>query len=254
MTQIIGFAGKKQSGKNTACNFILASKIAELGVSRYTRLNIEGEIEVTDILGESIEGQEWFEFKPPHVDVDNLFNNELGKFVKMYSFAEKLKRMAIDVLGLKEESVFGTDKQKNALTDIKWEDMPGSIKKRGLMTAREVLQVVGTDFFRSIYKNVWVDSCLRQIEEDGSELALISDVRFENEIVAIQKAGGFVIGLKRNPSKKKDKHPSETAIEKCINLCDAVINNQPLTIPQQNEKIYLAIKNLNNIPEIFPEE
>ena len=254
MTQIIGFAGKKQSGKNTACNFILASKIAELGVSRCTRLNTEGEIEVTDILGESIEGQEWFEFKPPHVDVDNLFNNELGKFVKMYSFAEKLKRMAIDVLGLKEESVFGTDKQKNALTDIKWEDMPGPIKKRGLMTAREVLQVVGTDFFRSIYKNVWVDSCLRQIEEDGSELALISDVRFENEIVAIQKAGGFVIGLKRNPSKKKDKHPSETAIEKCINLCDAVINNQPLTIPQQNEKIYLAIKNLNNIPEIFPEE
>ena len=30
MTQIIGFAGKKQSGKNTACNFILAAKLAEV--------------------------------------------------------------------------------------------------------------------------------------------------------------------------------------------------------------------------------
>ena len=162
--------------------------------------------------------------------------------------------MAIDVLGLKEEWVFGTDKQKNTLTDIKWEDMPGSATKKGRMTAREVLQVVGTDFFRSIYKNVWVDSCLRQIKDDDSELALISDVRFENEILAIQKAGGFVIGLKRNPSKKKDKHPSETAIEKCIDLCDATIDNQSLTIPQQNEQIYLTIKHLDNIPDISLEE
>ena len=44
MTQIIGFAGKKQSGKNTACNFILATKIAELGVSKGTRLNEGGEV------------------------------------------------------------------------------------------------------------------------------------------------------------------------------------------------------------------
>ena len=254
MTQIIGFAGKKQSGKNTACNFILASKIAELGISRSTRLNTQGEVEVTDILSDSVEGQEWFEFKPPHVDVDNLFNNELGKFIKMYSFAEKLKRMAVDVLGLKEEWVFGTDKQKNTVTDIKWEDMPGPVKKKGKMTAREVLQCVGTDFFRSIYKNVWVDACLRQIEEDASELALISDVRFENEISAIQKAGGFVIGLKRDPSKKKDKHSSETAIEKCMGLCDTIVDNTSLTIPQQNEQIYLAIKHLDNITEIFPEE
>ena len=254
MTQIIGFAGKKQSGKNTACNFILATKIAELGVSKGTRLNEGGEVEVTDILNDSPTSKEWFPFYSPHVDVENLFNNELGKFIKLYSFAEKLKRMAIDVLGLKEEWVFGTDKQKNTLTDIKWEDMPGSATKKGRMTAREVLQVVGTDFFRSIYKNVWVDSCLRQIKEDDSELALISDVRFENEILAIQKAGGFVIGLKRNPSKKKDKHPSETAIEKCIDLCDATIDNQSLTIPQQNEQIYLTIKHLDNIPDISLEE
>ena len=254
MTQIIGFAGKKQSGKNTACNFILATKIAELGVSKGTRLSEGGEVEVTDILNDSPTDKEWFPFYSPHVDVENLFNNELGKFIKLYSFAEKLKRMAIDVLGLKEEWVFGTDKQKNTLTDIKWEDMPGSATKKGRMTAREVLQVVGTDFFRSIYKNVWVDSCLRQIKEDDSELALISDVRFENEIVSIQKAGGFVVGLKRNPSKKKDKHPSETSIEKCIDLCDATIDNQLLTIPQQNEQIYLTIKHLDNIPDISTEE
>ena len=52
MTQIVGFAGKKQSGKNTACNFILAMKLAELGICRVSRLSEGGEIEVTDVLGE----------------------------------------------------------------------------------------------------------------------------------------------------------------------------------------------------------
>ena len=88
MTQIIGFAGKKQSGKNTACNFILATKIAELGISKSSRLSTNGEIEITDIFNETIPGKEWFPFRDPYVDVANLFENELGKFIKMYSFAE----------------------------------------------------------------------------------------------------------------------------------------------------------------------
>ena len=254
MTQIIGFAGRKQSGKDTACNFIVAAKIAELGISKSTRLTNTGEIEVTDILDDSISGQEWMPFKAPYVNVDDLFSNELGKFIKRYSFAEKLKRMAVDVLGLKEEQAFGTDEQKNTPTHIQWESMPGDSAKLqppGPMTGREVLQYLGTDIFRSMYQNVWVDACLRQIEEDAPEVALISDVRFENEIKAIQKQDGFVIGLSRNPYKASDMHESETQIGECLQLCDAVIENDNLSIPQQNEQIYLAIKDLNYMTEII---
>ena len=249
MTQIIGFAGKKQAGKDTACNFILATKIAELGICRSSRLNDDGQIEVTDIFDESVSGQEWIPFKEPDVDVKNLFDNELGKFIKIYSFAEKLKRMSIDILGLKEEWVFGTDKQKNTPTTYKWEKF--SDEKKGNMTAREGLQHVGTDVFRSMYENVWVDSCLRQIESDSPELALISDARFKNEVGSIQETGGFVIGLTRSPYKKADKHPSETEVEKCFDLCDAVIHNEGLSIPQQNKEIYSVIKHLDNIPQII---
>ena len=53
MTQILGFAGKKQSGKNTACNYIIALKLVELGVSKKTRLTADGAIEVSDIFGET---------------------------------------------------------------------------------------------------------------------------------------------------------------------------------------------------------
>ena len=125
MTQIIGFAGKKQSGKNTACNFVLAVKLAEVGICKTSRLNDEGEIEVTDILGEKPADMEWIPFKDPHVDVDKLFENELKDYIQLYALANSLKQMAVDILGLKPEQVFGTDKQKNSLTSILWEDMPG---------------------------------------------------------------------------------------------------------------------------------
>ena len=255
MTQIIGFVGKKQSGKNTACNFILAIKIAELGISKSTRLSEEGEIEVTDIFNESPSTEEWFSFESSNVDIDNLFNNELGRYIKIYAFANKLKTMCVDLLGLKEEWVFGTDEQKNTPTHINWKDLWFAEDAKMMpdipMTAREVLQFVGTNIFRSMYENVWVDACLRQIEQENPEIALISDVRFENEVTAIQNKGGYVIGLKRSPYKKSDKHASETEVEKCFDICDTVIDNSKLSIPKQNKEIYLAIKNLDNMVEII---
>lgn len=254
MTQIIGFAGKKQSGKNTACNFIVATKLAEVGISRRARLSQNGEIEITDIMGETVSGQEWFSFKAPYVDVAHLFNNELGRFIKTYAFAEKLKILCVELLGLQKEWVFGTDQQKNTLTHIMWDSLPVTINKEhasGPMTAREVLQFVGTDMFRGLDSNVWVSACLRQIESDSAELALISDVRFENEVKAIQDKGGFVIGLKRSPYKQTDQHASETQVDNCLDICDTVIDNNTLSIPQQNEQIYLAIQHLTNVPNII---
>ena len=165
--------------------------------------------------------------------------------------------MSIDVLGLQENQVFGTDKEKNMPTHLKWEDMPGEtvkLKSSGSMTGREVLQYLGTDIFRSMYKNVWVNACLRQIQNDTPEIALISDVRFDNEIQAIQTQKGFVIGLTRSPYKKSDQHASETQIDNCLELCNVVIDKCQLSIPEQNKQIYLAIKHLDNIPDIFPEE
>ena len=257
MTQIIGFAGKKQSGKNTACNFILAVKLAQAGICKTSRLTKNGEIEVTDILGEKPADMEWIPFKEPHVDVESLFENELKDYIQLYALADSLKQMSIDILGLKPQQVFGTDKQKNSLTDMKWEDMPGDETKNnksGKMTAREVLQYVGTDIFRKFYANVWLDSCLRKIESDSPDIALVSDVRFENEIKGIQKKNGFVVGLKRDPYKKGDKHASEVAIEKCFDLCDTVIDNSNLTIPEQNEQIYNALTRVSQIShsQIFP--
>ena len=54
MTQIIGFAGKKQSGKNTCCNFVMMLKLIEENVCKRAKLDDNGEILVSDIFGEEI--------------------------------------------------------------------------------------------------------------------------------------------------------------------------------------------------------
>ena len=251
-TQIIGFAGKKQAGKDTGCNFILATKLAELQVAKSVRLTKLGTIEVTDIYNESISGKEWVPFQSPHIDVEGLFDKELGRFVKIYSFAHKLKQLCVDVLQLDKELVFGNDEQKNTKTHIKWDSIKSSTKRKGYMTVREVLQYVGTDMFRGLDPSIWVNACLHQIKIEQPELALISDVRFENEVKAIQDEQGFVVGLTRSPVKAPvEDHISEVAPTRCLEICDIVIENATLSIPEQNKQIYLAIKHLDNIPDIL---
>lgn len=252
MTQVLGFTGRKRAGKDTACNFILAVKLAELGVSRSVRLSKDGSVEVTDILGDTIQDKEWFPFASPYVITESVFDDRLGDSVRVYSFAKKLKQIAIDLFGLDPEVVCGSYKGKNKKTMLKWQDMPTKTGKKGKMTVREVLQYLGTDILRKMHPDVWIDSCLRQIERDSPELALVSDVRFENEVLALQKDGGFVVGLTRHTD-DGDSHDSETSVEKCLELCDAVIDNNDLTIPEQNEQIYMATKHLDIFPEMDKE-
>ena len=254
MTQILGFAGKKQSGKNTACNYIIALKLAELGVSKKTRLSPNGQIEVTDIFGEKKDDKEWFEFSKKSLNVEKLFEDSLGQYVRIYGLADTLKDLCIDVLGLSHAQAYGTDENKNSSTPLLWEDVPtwenSSLNEnRGHMTAREVLQYIGTDIFRKIDPDVWIKSLLRKIRKDSPEVALICDVRFKNEIVKLQEAGGFVVGLTRDPYNNSDSHSSEKEIEEGLSLCDCIVDNHDKTIQQQLELIHSCIEHL---PSVLP--
>ena len=249
MTQILGFAGKKQSGKNTACNYIIALKLAELGISRKTRLSESGEVEVTDIFGETINDKEWFGFTDKNLNVNKLFDDSLGKYVKIYGLADTLKDLCINILGLEYGQAYGTDKEKNSESSIKWGDLPhlNDQMKNTKMTAREVLQYVGTDIFRKLDPDVWIKSLLRKIEKDKPEVALICDVRFKNEISCLQEKGGFILGLTRDPYSKTDSHSSEKEIEECFALCDSVIDNKDMSIKTQLKMIHKAIQHLPNV-------
>jgi hypothetical protein len=187
-------------------------------------------------------------------------------FVKKYSFADTLKEIGMTLFGLTYEQVYGSEAYKNQLVEhLRWENMPGVIThkmvssfmvginppiktandyieydkdftdvfkfiihKPGPMTVREFLQYFGTEVCRKIYEPIWVNRTIKDIQQEEPLLAVIDDCRFENEIRAVQEAGGKVIGLTRNAS--KDKHDSERVIEDHSDMMDAIIDNQNMEI------------------------
>lgn len=260
MTKIIGFKGKKQSGKSTCCNFILMLKLMELGVSERVRLNKHGRVEVTDIYGDRMNGSEWFLFKEPFVNVRS-FLNDLEE-IKIYSLAKPIKDIGINLLGLSEDLVYGSDEDKNQETDLYWENMPGihcvpdqkipfsTYHESGKMKVREVLQYVGTEIFRKMYPDIWIDSCLREIKKDNFKIALIDDVRYDNETKKLKNENAKIIGLKRNYSNKADRHSSEKVT---LKGCDFLIDNRKFSIEEQNEELYKVISSFDKdiLPKIL---
>ena len=68
----------------------------------------------------------------------------------------------------------------------------------GKMTAREFLQEFGTGVARKMNKLIHINACFNMISKQNYPLNFITDVRFENEIDSIKDAGGIIIKLNRS--------------------------------------------------------
>lgn len=163
--------------------------------------------------------------------IANVFlGNHLGR-VAIYNFADPLKKLCIDILGISYDQCYGTDDRKNELVNCYWDNKQ--------LTAREVLQLVGTDMFRKMQKNVWSEATIRKIQTDKPDLALIADCRFPNEVEVVKKSGGLVIKLNRNLFDSD--HPSETALDSEYydqQNFDLIIDNQQMSNTEKNQLIY----------------
>jgi len=166
----------------------------------------------------------------------NVVDKEKKTNAKIYNFADLLKKnVCMDIFGMTYDQCYGSDDDKNTITHLQWEDKP--------LSAREVMQFVGTDIFRKMDKNVWANATINQIEKESPELAVIADCRFPNEVEAVKKAGGIVIKLTRNPFNSD--HTSEVALDSSVYSStnfDIVITNHLMDIDQQN---YAVVKFLN---------
>lgn len=193
---IIAFAGSKQSGKTSSCEYI-----------------------------------------------QTVFVQQTKQSSAIYNFADPLKQVCIDILGLTKDQCYGSDDNKNELVDCLW---PDTNKK---MTAREVMQYIGTDIFRKMQHNVWADATIRRIKNENLPLALIADCRFPNEIESIKNTGGIVIKLDRN--KYHSTHASETALNADSynqSNFDLVINNNNMNEKEKNHIIREYLSNKGILP------
>jgi len=164
--------------------------------------------------------------------------------VKVYNFADPLKQdICMNIFGLTHEQCYGDDHYKNELVNCFW---PGTSNP---MTAREVMQYIGTDIFRKIQKNVWADATIHKIKTDNIDIALIADCRFPNEVEAVKNAGGIVIKLMRNIYNSD--HDSETALDidkYNHDNFDLIVDNRYLTIDEQNSIISCFLEHKGILP------
>lgn len=201
MSAAIAIAGCKNSGKSSLCKYIY-----------HLVARIEGLIVDDPYSGEFTNKLLIQMINPEGVGMYVSSGDSTYKRVKisgepsveMTSFASPVKKICTDILGLETCQVYGSDEEKNTLTKYEWENMPSHIKdgygtdKSGKITAREVMQIIGTDIFRNYFsKNVWVDCLMERVNSSKSELVLIDDLRFDSEAEALMKHGAMVIQLER---------------------------------------------------------
>jgi len=243
MSKIIGLSGAKQSGKTTSTNFLYGYQLRVNDIIHKFLMNQEtGELLMNAVTinekGEEEEGLGVLDIERRDPDFIEYASQAIWPYVRSFSFADPLKIIGIQLFGLTEEQCYGTNEQKDSPINIKWENVPLG-KGEGFMTAREFLQHFGTEICRKIRSNIWVDSCVKRIEQSGTELAIVPDIRFPNEVKAIQKAGGKVIRLTRKPH--EDEHDSENALNDYDGF-DHILDNQDLNIDETNRALLEILK------------
>lgn len=237
-TKIIAFSGKKQSGKSTCSNFIYANYLCHIpgiesaGIDEYGRLEFEKDNAIST-----------FDIFDYYHDVGNLdstiseYVGQLNNLIKIYSFADILKKqICIDILGLEHKQCYGSDDEKNLLTDLSYRGQP--------LTGRDVMQIVGTDFFRSISVDIWPKSTIAKIKKEAPAIAIINDCRFPNEVEYVKQNNGIVVRLTRSLNQTEE-HQSEKILDRDNydwDNFDYILDNQDMTIEEQCQYVMQIMK------------
>lgn len=192
---VIGIAGKKQVGKDTAADILLNDFF--LKDQRYSKYKFADTIKImtATLLNCSVDDLEDETFKSTPLPEEwdkwkfvtaNLDDNEYST------------------------SYFATQKELEDAMAKNVEDyviLAGKVS----ITPREIMQLMGTEFGRNmIHPNIWVMATMNRIGKNDN--AIIPDVRFPNEVDAIKKYGGIIIYIERDTG-LNDNHPSEKALD-----------------------------------------
>ncbi|MFI5404931.1 MAG: hypothetical protein ACHQ1D_00310 [Nitrososphaerales archaeon] len=266
--KVIAFAGKKESGKSTKLSYTMAQIMCQEGIIDSFKMNDNGELFCTalfyDEKGNPYTDMGIFSFYQNSPEFYEYMERNVYPTVKNYDHARFLKQLGM-MFGLSWDQCYGSNEQKNSLTSLNWEDMPGVVPegtmigeynygyddlavefskigiktKSGKMSARDFLQYFGTEVYRKIDKDFWPKMLKDNILTDNSNYALVGDLRYRNEFESLKEMGATLVYLTR--AIHNDSHQSENDLTP--DGFDIVIDNQNMTIEESNS--YLNKKLLN---------
>ncbi len=143
-------------------------------------------------------------------EIREVLTGVCKKSVHNAPFARALKEMCETLFG--EAAWYGTDAEKNTIFPF-WEEQLGELFK----SPRRILQTMGTDIFREhVHKDFWLmvqKKYLLDVRNFGAQVAIIDDVRFENEADFIREHDGLMFHVRRNNIlPNNDQHASEKGV------------------------------------------
>ena len=103
--KIIGISGKKQSGKNTFANYVNGSILKKYGLVDDFSINKEGQLQVKT---ENAHGKkDWGILDITRKDDEfcSYAKDNIWPFVKVYHFADYLKKICVDLFDLTPQQV-----------------------------------------------------------------------------------------------------------------------------------------------------
>lgn len=232
--KIIAFSGKKKSGKNSCANFIFGNFLNQSDMIKDYSVTEEYDGALIIKTLDDKDGEFKIDDKTPQIKA--FLEEQIYPIMQPFYLADAIKQTCIILFGLDPLLVYGNDEAKSTLTKYTWEqfyNITGEIgPNSGFMTIRDILKYFGTDILRKRFDpRIHTDRTLEAIEKSPCAQAYILDVRFPDEVEAIQAVGGKVIRLTK---KTLDcDHESETALDDYpLEKYDAVIDNQNQTMEE----------------------
>ncbi len=120
-------------------------------------------------------------------------------------------------------------KHLNKLLDGFHAGLTTFIEKEHGLSARIVLQLLGTEVGRAYEPSIWIDGALKKAREAliaDAEGIVISDGRFRNEIVGVRSAGGYAWKIEGSSTLTAASHASEIELASIPpSFFDAILYN-----------------------------
>lgn len=98
-----------------------------------------------------------------------------------------------------------------------------------LKSPRHVAQYIGTEVLRTIDTDIHIKMAFKLNTGKSDGFLVCSDVRFANELAAVQGQGGIVLGISRKavvPADLVNLHPSEKEIPSLIEQANFTVENE----------------------------
>jgi len=262
MTLIIAIGGKKSSGK-TSLSYYLSAAVNDIALNDSKRIYNLYQLENNprDVKFDNGSFLEEYDFKDAvnsgiiktysfadalktflsssfEVTEDQMYGSDEEKNIKTKYMWDTLpsftrwvnsplknlssKRGSGGIIFAKKDFINSINTEEDFLQALCWGWIPGEMRM-GHMTARELMQVLGTDIGRKMFdNNIWVNATFNNIKKDNPKIAIIDDLRFCSEADAVLRERGVVVLLSRN-SDSTDIHGSEKDLENFNIESDRVI-------------------------------